>query len=100
MFFITCFRDIGLDEFERLEIGASRTFGFTDTFEKAEHYLNNNTCDMYERFYRYAFVEEMYPAIHPVVENRWFYVWNNERNGFFRQEEPEVFRHYCNFALG
>ena len=89
MFFITCFSKIATDNLGWLDMGSVRTFGF-----------NTNSCDMWEYLYDYAVVEEMHPAIHPEVENRWFYKYDREKDGFFRMEEPEVFKHYCNIALG
>lgn len=101
MFFITCFSRIEKDEKGWLDMGAVRTFGFEKTFEDAEESLNTNRCDMFEYLYTYAVVEEMNPGIHPDVENRWFYKWDDERRGFFRMdEEPKEFAHYCNIALG
>lgn len=100
MFFITCFQKVAKDDKGWLDIGASRTFGFKETFQEADTALANNTCDMHEHLYMYAVVEEMYPAIHPIVENRWFYKYKPEFNGFFKIDEPEEFKGYCNIALG
>lgn len=100
MFFITCFSKIAKDDLGWLDIGAFRTFGFKETFEEAEYALNHNVCDMWEYLYDYAIVEEMHPAIHPIAENRWFYKYDREKNGFFSMEEPEEFKHCCNIALG
>ena len=36
MFFITCFSKIAKDNLGWLDMGASRCFGFKETFEKAE----------------------------------------------------------------
>lgn len=100
MFFITCFQKIEIDKLGWLDMGASRVFGFKETFEQAECALNENTCDMFEFLYEYAVVEQMSPAIHPDVEGRWFFKWDNEKQGFFRIDEPKEFLHYCNIALG
>lgn len=100
MFFITCFSKIETDKLGWLDMGASRTFGFKETFEDAECALNYNACDMWEYLYDYAIVEEINPGIHPIAENRWFYKYDRKKNGFFRMEEPEEFKHYCNIALG
>lgn len=100
MFFITCFSKIDKDNLGWLDMGTSRVFGFKETFEDAEYALNHNSCDMWETIYNYAIVEEMYPAIHPDVENRWFYKYDREKDGFFRIEEPEEFKNYTNIALG
>lgn len=100
MFFITCFEKIGVDKLGWPDMGDTRVFGFKETLAQAEYALNNNVCDMFEYLYSYAVVEEMHPAIHPAVEGRWFFKWDNEKQGFFAMEEPEEFKHYCNIALG
>lgn len=101
LFFIACFERVGTDEKTQcLDLGDCRTFGFKETFEQAERALNENTCDMHEFMYKYAIIEEMKPAIHPDVENRWFFAWDNARKGFFRIEEPKEFEHCCNITLG
>lgn len=100
LFFITCFQKIDTDKLGWLDMGDSRVFGFKETFEQADSALKNNVCDMYEYLYSYAVVEEMKPAIHPDVENRWFYEYDKEKEGFFPINEPEEFKHFCNIALG
>lgn len=100
MFFITCFSKMEKDDKGWFNGGAQRTFGFKETFEEAEYCLNNNVCDMYEFLYTYAVIEEMYPAIHPYVENETWYKWDNEKKGFFRIEKPKETNNVCNHALG
>lgn len=100
MFFITCFSKATTDDLGWLDMGASRVFGYKETFEEAEEALNKNVCDMWEYLYDYAVVEEIGPGIHPDVANRWFFKYDREKDGFFRIEEPEAFSHYCNIALG
>lgn len=99
MFFITCFQKIGKDK-GFPDMGATRIFGYKETFEKAQEALNNNCCDMFEYLYHYAVVEEIGPGIHPEVENRWFFEWNEDKHGFFEISEPKVFKGFCNIALG
>lgn len=99
MYFITCFEKIGLNEYG-LDIGCQRTFGYKETLEQAEEALSKNTLDMWETVYNYAIVEKMGPYIHPICEERYFYKYDREKNGFFRIEEPNEFKHYCNIALG
>ena len=100
MFFITCFETLGVTKIGSPDMGDVRTFGFKETFDEANRALNNNVLDMWEGCYNYAIVEEMYPGIHPNVENRWFYKYNKELNGFFSMDEPEEFKHFTNIALG
>lgn len=100
MFFITCFEKIETDKLGWLDMGAQRVFGYKETFEQTEKALNENWCDMFECLYLYAVVEEIGPGIHPDVRNRWFFKWDNEKNGFFRMDEPEEFKHYTNISIG
>ncbi len=100
MFFITCFSKLEKDKLGWLDMGSSRTFGFKSDFESAKTALNENICDMHEYLYLYAVVEEINEGIHPYVENRWFFKWDKEKDGFFEISEPEEFKHYCNIALG
>lgn len=100
LFFITCFEKIETDKLGWLDMGDSRVFGFKETYEQAERALNENSCDMFECLYRYAVVEQMSPAIHPYVEGRWFFKWDENKHGFFQMDEPKEFANYCNIALG
>ena len=100
MFFITCFSRCEKESLGWLNMGASRVFGYYETFEDAETSLNRNSCDMFEYLYTFAVVEKIGPGIHAEAEERWFFKWDEEKKGFFRIEEPEEFKHYCNIALG
>lgn len=100
MFFITCFSKIETDKLGWIDMGAVRTFGYERTFEEAEESLNLNRCDMWEYLYDYAVVEKINYGIHPDCEERWFFKYNKEKDGFFRIEEPEEFKNYCNIAFG
>lgn len=100
MYFITCFEKIGTDDYGWLETGAVRTFGYYDNFEYADEALRQNCCDMYEYLYMYAVVEKIDPGIHPIAEKRWFYKYDEEKDGFYPIREPKELEHYINIALG
>lgn len=100
MYFITCFQKIELDKRGWPDFGATRTFGYRETFESAKEALECNMCDMHEFLYRYAVVEKLGPYIHPDCEMRQFFKYDKERNGFFPIDEPEEVKGFCNFALG
>ena len=99
MYFITCFQKIGRDEYV-LDIGSSRVFGYYDNFEFADEALRHNCCDMYEYLYLYAVVEKIDAGIHSIAEERWFYKYDKEKDGFYPIEEPKEFENYINIALG
>lgn len=101
MYFITCLQRLAKDDKGWLDLGATRTFGYRETFEDAKEALEQNMCDMYEFLYKYAIVEKLGPYIHPEVEERHFFEWDDERKGFFEMKEiPEEFKNICNIALG
>lgn len=100
MFFITCFEKIEINDYGFPNTGYDRTFGYVETFEIAESCLNKNMYDMHECLYDYAVVEEIGSGIHPDVRHRWFFKWDNSKEGFYIIKEPEEFKHYCNIALG
>lgn len=100
MYFITCFSKIDKDNHGWLDTGAMRTFGYYDNFEDADKALRHNYCDMHEYLYRYAVIEKVEPGIHPIAEERWFYRYDEENDGFYHISEPEEFEHYINIALG
>lgn len=99
MYFITCFQKISEDKCG-VDIGATRTFGYYDKFEYADEALKFNFCDMYEHLYSFAVIEKLEPGIHSIPINRWFYKYDEEKDGFYHIEEPDEFKHCTNFALG
>lgn len=101
MYFITAFNQISIDgQTKTLDIGFQRTFGYYDNLDYTDEALRQNCCDMHETIYHYAVVEKIDAGIHPIVEKRWFYKYNKEKDGFYPIEEPKEFKHYSNIALG
>ena len=97
MFFITCFTRLESGE----EIPESRTFGFYSDFKSCEKALNANYMDMCEGYYFCACVEEIDEGIHPHVESKAWFLWDEEKKGFYRTEEkPDWSSGWVNFALG
>lgn len=100
MYFITCFERISVDKLGWLDMGDQRTFGYKEKFETAKCALNENWCDMRECIYDYAVVEEIQSGIHPDVNFRQFFKWDENKGGFFEITEPEEFKNYSNIAFG
>lgn len=100
MYFITCFQKLGEDELGRFEAGAIRTFGYYEELEDAKNALSENIGDMHECLYEYGVIEEIGEGIHYFAHNRWFFKYDEEKDGFFEIEEPKEVNHICNFALG
>ena len=99
-YFITCFEKMKTTKNGWPDTGDTRTFGYYDNFQSAESALNENRCDMCEYLYNFAFVEEIGQGIHPDVTARWFFIFNDDKGGFFKAEEPEEIEGIVNFALG
>lgn len=55
---------------------------------------------MHECIYMYGVIENIPSGIHPIVKERYFFKYNQEKQGFFEIEEPKEFKHYCNVAIG
>lgn len=101
MFFITCFTKIPTED-DFTNIGSTRTFGYLESFEDAEKALNENWCDMFECYYDYAVVEEIGPGIHCYAgkDERTFFKWDRNKNGFFKIDPIPEFKHIGNIAIG
>lgn len=99
MYFITCFQKIESDEYG-LDIGASRVMGYYSSFNSVSTVLKKNICDIQERLYRYAVVEKIEEGIYPITTGRWFYEYDEEKDGFYPIDKPKEFECYMNIALG
>ena len=99
MYFITCFEKVDQGRFG-LDIGASRTMGYYTNFYDASAVVRRNVCDIHERIYHYAAIEEILEGVYPTVTDRWFYKYDSEQDGYVSIEEPDEFKHYSNIALG
>lgn len=70
-------------------LGDTRSVGFRYSFELAEEVVKNNMCDIWEYCYRdYACIEELGCELYPYAQERWFYKYNRDINGYEEIEEP------------
>ena len=99
MYFITCFTKINKDEYG-LDIGSARTFGYFEKYEDAHQALKTNCCDMFETINNYEIIEKIEPGIHSLAEQRWFYKYDENKDGFYPIEESKEFEAHINFAIG
>ena len=62
--------------------------------DKAVRFLNTNDMAVQDGCFSGAFILLGFPEIPPfnTTETRMFFRWDEERRGFFHDEEPEVFR--------
>lgn len=100
MYFITCFQQYVKNENGLVDIGAYRTFGYYPYRDMAIEDLNENNCDIQERFYDYAVVEKIPMGLYPIAEERTFFKWDEEKQGFFEVDGAEFQDCFGNYALG
>lgn len=75
--------------------GSSANMGFYYDLDDAIEAMHTNRCDIQERVYHAGFVmcrrEGLYSCVG--TENRLYFIWNEERGGFFETDEPHIFWH-------
>ena len=96
MYFITCFSNYECEYLDNY-----RTFGYFSDYATCVQALSGNWADMCEaRYYTYAVIEEISEGIHQHAKQIAWFLWNEERKGFYEAEKPEWAGNWCNFALG
>lgn len=99
MYFITCFQ-----KYEKVngwpEIGASRTFGYYPYRDWAIEDLHKNNTDLREMLYNYAIVEKIPCGLSQLAEEKIFFKWDEERQGFFEVDGAEFEDCFGNYAFG
>lgn len=99
--FITVLNIPDINKDDICNIANQRCWGFYTNKESAIMALHSNATDMYERTYNYAVLEEYCEGISNCnTQNRQFFKYNKERDGYFAIEEPSIFKHWSGFALG
>lgn len=96
MYFITCFSNFESEYSENY-----RTFGYFSDYDTCVEALNKNWADMCEAgYYTYAVVEKICEGIHSRAEEIAWFVWNEEKEGFYETEKPDWANGWYGFALG
>ncbi len=99
-YFITVFEKADLDKFGWPEIGCSRCWGFYKNKKTAIKALHENWTDMEETIYKYAILEGYNEGIsHPTGYEQWF-MFDNEKKGYFEIEKPEKYKHFSGWSIG
>lgn len=77
------------------DFGAIMDVGYYYNLDDAIQCLNGNYSDISECLYRAAFICCLFPGVYLscIPEQRMYFVWDNEKQGFFQQEEPKLFNH-------
>ena len=77
------------------DTGSRAHMGFYYELDTAIRAMNENWCDIHEGIYYAGFVLCQFPGLYNVVstEQRIYFIWDKEKEGFFEAEEPEIFGH-------
>lgn len=77
------------------ETGDTYEPGFYYSLDEAILVMNINACDIRETCYNAGFILCRFPGVHYTCksDSRMYFVWNDEKEGFFQQEEPAIFAH-------
>lgn len=101
MWFITVFERVELNDKGWADFGCQRTWGFYAERERAVQALHENWTDMWETCYDYAVIEKYDEGIsHYDFDNRQWFKFDEEHNGYFEIDEPYGLKHIGSFALG
>lgn len=82
------------------DTGDTRTWGFFSNKEDAIDVLHKNVTDMHELYYDYAVIEEYNEGISNDTGERQWFMYDEDRDGYFEIEEPRCVKNICCFALG
>ena len=100
MWFITVMEKIEPSDQFLAIFGDHRTWGYYKDYDIALLALHENWTDMWETCYDYAVLERFPEGVFPYCEERYWFKYNRERDGYFEIEEPECVKPFCNFAIG
>lgn len=100
MWFITVMAKVRPTEYGLAEFGDMRTWGYYKTYDEALLALNHNWTNMWEYCYDFAVLEKMDEGVPAYCEERYWFKYDVERNGYFEIEEPECVKRFINFAFG
>lgn len=100
--FITVFETAEIDNLGWPKTGCTRCWGFYSNKQDALNALHGNYTDMWEYCYDYAILEAYYEGIggYSFNEERQFFKYDKEQDGYFEIEAPQGFEHICSFAIG
>ena len=77
------------------DIGNFENIGFYYELDMAIKAMNENWCDIQETVFHAGFILCRFPGLYNSVTNnaRIYFLWDQEKDGFFEAEEPEIFKH-------
>lgn len=75
------------------DTGCIDHMGFYYELDTAIQAMNENWCDIQETCYYAGFILCRFPGLYYAGTSRMYFLWDNEKEGFFEAEEPEIFKH-------
>lgn len=75
------------------DTGCIDDMGFYYELDTAIQAMNENWCDIQETCYYAGFILCRFPGVYYAGTSRMYFLWDDEKEGFFEAEEPEIFKH-------
>jgi len=77
------------------DTGSEDEVGFFYNIDDAIHTMHENITDIRETVYNVGFILCKFQGTYETAgtEARMYFVWDEEKQGFFEQEEPPIFKH-------
>ena len=77
------------------DTGCVNHVGFYYELDTAIQAMNENWCDIQETVYHAGFILCRFPGLYnsALTEHRLYFLWDEEKKGFFEAEEPKIFEH-------
>ena len=75
------------------DTGCIDDMGFYYELDTAIQAMNENWCDIQETCYYAGFIVCRFPGLYYAGISRMYFLWDQEKDGFFEAEEPEIFKH-------
>lgn len=71
------------------------SMGFYYNLDDAVEVMHDNVCDIQETVFHAGFILCRFPGLYYGAgpDSRIFFLWDEERKGFFEVDEPELFKH-------
>ncbi len=78
------------------DTGSIGNMGFYYELDTAIQAMNENWADMQETCYFAGFILCHFPGLYNSADTdqRLYFLWNEEKGGFFEAEEPQIFQHF------
>ena len=85
-----------LDRYGWPDCGTLDDVGFYYEYETAVKAMHENWCDIRECMFEAGFILTHYPGLYytALKEQRIYFEWDNDKQGFFEKEEPTCLEHF------